>query len=362
MIQTSGAVWDGADLVITDELEVREPGPGEVMLGVLASGICHSDLNVLDGQNPVSLPVVLGHEAAGVVERVGEGVTSVVPGDAVVVGSTVPCGTCRFCSAGRGSECRDAFAAGSPPFRWRGRPVRAFANISSWAGTTTVRASQLVHAPGIPATSAALIGCAVSTGYGVVRNVARVRPGDAVVVFGVGGIGVNVLQTARLSGAARILAVDVNPAKAEVAASFGAHDTLIAQPSDGGDVLAELIRTQIGVPVDVAVECSGAPAAIDAAVACTAWGGTTALVGIPRAGTRGSFAVDDLLRNRRIVGSLNGSVDLHRDFTAIVDHVHNGELEVAAQVSRVWPLRDIDEALAAVRAGSVVRAVLTHAS
>jgi S-(hydroxymethyl)glutathione dehydrogenase/alcohol dehydrogenase len=183
-----------------------------------------------------------------------------------------------------------------------------------------------------------------------------------VVVFGVGGIGVNVLQTARLSGAARILAVDVNPAKAEVAANFGAHDFLIAQPSDTGDVLAELIRTQMGVPVDVAVECSGAPAAIDAAIACTAWGSTTALVGIPRAGTRASFAVDDLLRNRRIVGSLNGSVDLHRDFTAIVDHVHNGELEVAAQVSRVWPLRDIGEALAAVRAGSVVRAVLAHAT
>ena len=362
MIQTTGAVWDGVELVVTDELEVREPGPGEVALRVIASGICHSDLNVLDGQNPVSLPVVLGHEAAGIVDRVGEDVTSVSPGDAVVVGSTVPCGTCRFCAAGRGTECPDAFRAGPPPFRWRGQPVRAFANTSSWAGTTTVRASQLVHAPGIPPTAAALIGCAVSTGYGVVRNVAQVRPGDAVVVFGVGGIGVNVIQTARLSGAARVVAVDVNPAKAAVAARFGAHDTLIAQPSDTGDVLAELIRTRIGVPVDVAVECSGAPAAIDAAVACTTWGGTTALVGIPRAGSRTSFAVDDLLRNRRIVGSLNGSVDLQRDFTAIVAHVHKGELEVDAQVSRVWPLRDIDEALAAVRAGSVVRAVLSHAN
>jgi len=219
-----------------------------------------------------------------------------------------------------------------------------------------------VPAPGIPATSAALIGCAVSTGYGVVRNVAQVRPGDAVVIFGVGGIGVNAIQTARLSGAARILAVDVNPAKAEVAARFGAHDTLIAGPADSGDVLAERIRKQIGVPVDVAVECSGAPVALDAAIACTAWGGTTALVGIPRAGTRATFVVDDLLCNRRIVGSLNGSVDLQRDFSAIIAHVHNGDLEVDAQVSRLWPLCDIAEALAAVRAGSVVRAVLTHAA
>jgi S-(hydroxymethyl)glutathione dehydrogenase/alcohol dehydrogenase len=360
MIRTTGAVWDGVDLVVTDELEVRKPGPGEVSLRVLASGICHSDLNVLDGQNPVPVPVVLGHEAAGIVDRVGEGVTSVAPGDAVVVGSTVPCGTCRFCAAGRASECPDAFRAGPPPFRWRGQPVRAFANTSSWAATTTVRASQLVHAPGIPATSAALIGCAVSTGYGVVRNVAEVRAGDAVVVFGVGGIGVNVIQTARLCGAARVLAVDVNPAKAGVAARFGAHDTLIARPSDSGDALAEHIRSQIGVPVDVAVECSGAPTAIAAAIACTAWGGTTALVGIPRAGTRVPFTVDDLLRNRRIVGSLNGSVDLQRDFTEIIEHVHKGELEIDAQVTRVWPLRDIGDALAAVREGSVVRAVLAH--
>jgi S-(hydroxymethyl)glutathione dehydrogenase / alcohol dehydrogenase len=226
---------------------------------------------------------------------------------------------------------------------------------------TTVRASQLVRSPGIPATSAALIGCAVSTGYGVVRNIAQVVPGDAVVVFGVGGIGVNAIQTARLYGAARILAVDVNPAKADVAIRFGAHDTLIAGPTLAGGALAELVRARMGVPVDVAVECSGAPTAIDAAIGCTAWGGTTALVGIPRAGTRASFTVDDLLRNRRIVGSLNGSVDLHRDFTAIVEHVHHGDLNLDGQVTQLWPLGEIHAAIAAVRAGSVVRAVLTHA-
>jgi S-(hydroxymethyl)glutathione dehydrogenase/alcohol dehydrogenase len=360
-MQTRGAVWDGADLVVTEELEVSEPGPGEVSVRVLASGICHSDLNVIDGQNPVPLPVVLGHEAAGIVDRVGEGVDSIGPGEAVVVGSTVPCGVCRFCVAGRSSECRDAFRAGPPRFRWRGQPVRAYANTGSWAGTTTVRASQLVRAPGIPSTSAALIGCAVSTGYGVVRNVAQVAPGDAVVVFGVGGIGVNVMQTARLSGAARILAVDVNPAKAGVAARFGAHDTLIVGPSDSGDALAELVRARMGAPVDVAVECSGATAAIDAAIGCTAWGGTTALVGIPPPGTRASFAVDDLLRNRRVVGSLNGSVDMRRDFAAIVAHVHQGDLDLDGQVTQIWPLGEIDAAIAAVRAGSVVRAVLTHA-
>lgn len=360
MISTTGAVWDGVDLVVTDELEVCEPGPGDATVRVLASGICHSDLNVIDGQNPMTLPVVPGHEAAGIVDRVGPGVASVSPGDAVVIGSTVPCGTCRFCREGRSSACRDAFGPGTWPFRWRGEPVRAFANVSSWAATTTVRASQLVPAAGIPAPSAALIGCAVSTGYGVVRNVVQVRPGDCVVVFGIGGIGVNALQTARLGGAVRILAVDVNPAKTEVATLFGAHDVLIVDPSTGGRQLSELVQARAGVPIDAAVECSGAPAAIEAAIGCTAWGGTTALVGIPRAGSRASFIVDDLLRNRRIVGSLNGGVDLQPDFAAIIEQVRGGALEVDAQVSQVWPLRDIEEALAAVRAGSVVRAVLIH--
>jgi D-arabinose 1-dehydrogenase-like Zn-dependent alcohol dehydrogenase len=246
VIATTGAVWDGTDLVLTDELEVREPGPGEVSVRVLASGICHSDLNVIDGHNPMALPVVPGHEGAGIVDRLGPGVESVSPGDLVVIGSTVPCGTCRFCAEGRSSACRDAFGSGSWPFRWRGQPVRAFANTSSWAATTTVRASQLVPAPGIPATSAALIGCAVSTGYGVVRNVVDVRPGDCVVVFGIGGIGVNVLQTARLSGAASILAVDVNPAKQDAAFRFGAHDVLIADPSTTGRALVELVQARCG--------------------------------------------------------------------------------------------------------------------
>jgi S-(hydroxymethyl)glutathione dehydrogenase/alcohol dehydrogenase len=360
MISTRGAVWDGVELVVTDELEVREPGPGQVSVHVHASGICHSDLNVMDGQNPVSLPVVLGHEAAGVVHRLGPGVDSVSPGDPVIIGTTVPCGTCRFCASGRQSECRAAFGAGASPFRWRGQPVRAFANTSSWAATTTVRASQLVPAAGIPLTSAALIGCAVSTGYGVVRNVARVRKGDAVVVFGIGGIGVNVLQTARIDGATRILAVDVNPAKKEAATRFGAHDVLIVEPTAPGHVVVDMVQAKMGMAVDVAIECSGAPAATEAAIGCTAVGGTTALVGIPRVGARASFVVDDLLRNRRIVGSLNGGVDVQRDFGAIIEHLHHGDLEVDAQVSKVWPLRAIEDALAAVRAGSVIRAVLTH--
>ncbi len=356
-----GVVWDGDELVVTDELEVREPGPGEAQVQVLASGICHSDLNVMDATSPVPPPVVLGHEAAGVVAQIGPGVDSVAVGDAVVVGSMTPCGSCRACAAGRFGDCPDAFGRGATPFTWRGTPVRAYANVSSFAGRITVQASQLVPSGGLAPTAAALIGCAVSTGFGVVRNVARVRAGDTVVVFGVGGIGVNALQTARLAGCSRIVAVDVNPDKAAIARRFGADEFVVAPTgAANGAALAELVRAAAGAPVDVAIDCSGAVAAIEAAIEVTGPGGTTALVGIPRSGTRVAFDVGTLLRGRRIVGSLNGAIDPARDLAEIVRLAEAGDLDLDSQVSRVWPLAEIDDAIAAVRAGEVVRAVLAH--
>jgi S-(hydroxymethyl)glutathione dehydrogenase/alcohol dehydrogenase len=357
---TRAAVFDGQRLVVVDDLLVREPAAGEVRVRVLASGICHSDLNVLDGTSPVPPPVVLGHEAAGVVESVGGGVDHVEPGDEVVVAAAVACGRCRACSTGRPGECTDAFAQNEPPFTWRGAPVRAYANVASFAGMTVVRAEQVVPAAGLAAPEAALVGCAVSTGYGVTANVAPVRAGDTVAVFGVGGIGVNVLQTARLLGAARVVAVDVNHDKAEVARHFGADEVVVAPPTATAEELVALVRAVAGAPVDVAVECSGAPTAIAAALAVTGPGGTTALVGIPPRGSEVTIDVNALLRNRRVVGSLNGTVDVPRDFPVIVDHARRGDLDLSAQVSRVWPLAEIHDAIAAVRAGRVVRAVLDH--
>jgi len=327
---------------------------------VLASGICHSDLNVLDGTSPLPPPVVLGHEAAGVVDAVGDGVDAVAPGDEVLLASAVACGACRACITGRPGACTHAFAPGAAPFTWHDEPVRAYANVASFAGATVVRAEQVVPAAGIAAAEAALVGCAVSTGYGVVANVVPVRTGDTVVVFGVGGIGVNAIQSAQLLGAARVVAVDVNPEKVEAARHFGADDVVIAPPSTTPDELVAMVRAAAGAAVDAAIECSGARAAIAAAVAVTGPGGTTALVGIPPPGVAAAVDVNALLRNRRVVGSLNGTVDVPSDFPAIVAAVRRGDLDLAAQVSRVWPLAEIDDAIAAVRAGQVVRAVLDH--
>jgi S-(hydroxymethyl)glutathione dehydrogenase/alcohol dehydrogenase len=214
--------------------------------------------------------------------------------------------------------------------------------VSSFSTMVTVAASQLTATEGIAPTSACVIGCAVTTGYGVARNAAGIQPGDRVAVLGVGGIGANVVQTARLLGAASITAVDLDPGKEAAARHFGATD----------------FTTSAEGSFDVVVECSGAPAAIDAAIAMTGPGGTTALVGLPPVGHRASFDVGALLRGHRIVGSLAGDVVPERDTPAIVAHVRAGELDVDGLVSRVWPLAEIDDAIAAMRAGEVVRAVL----
>jgi S-(hydroxymethyl)glutathione dehydrogenase/alcohol dehydrogenase len=360
VLTTRAAVFDGDRLTVVDDVGVREPEAGEIRVRVLASGICHSDLNVLDGTSPVAAPIVLGHEAAGVVDVVGDDVDSFTPGDEVAVAAAVACGRCRACVTGRPGECTDAFMPNASPFTWRGESVRAYANVASFAGATVVRAEQVVPAARVPVTEAALIGCAVSTGYGVAANVVPVRRGDTVVVFGIGGIGVNVVQTARLLDAARIVAVDVNPDKADAARHFGADEVVIAPHSATPDELVALVRVVADAPVDAAIECSGAATAIAAALAVTGAGGTTALVGIPPPHATAPLDVNALLRNRRVVGSLNGTVDVPRDFPVIVDHVRRGALDVAAQVSQVWPLAEIDDAIAAVRAGHVVRAVLDH--
>lgn len=341
-MRAQAAVFDGERLVV-DEVEVPPPAAGEVTVRVLASGICHSDLNVLDGTSPVPAPVVLGHEAAGVLEVLGEGVDGWQVGDLVVVHGVTACGTCRACTAGRPTACTAAFGSGATPFTWQGRPTRSYANISSFSQRITVGAGQLVAADGLDPTSACLVGCAVSTGYGVVRNVAGVRPGDRVAVLGVGGIGANVVQSARLLGGT-VTAVDVDPGREEVARRFGAERFATPDAVEG--------------LYDVVVECSGAPSAIDAALALTAPGGTAALVGIPPAGHRAGFDVGALLRGRRIVGSLGGEIVPERDLPAIVEHVRAGRLELDPLVGGVWPLARIGDAVAEVRAGGVVRAVL----
>ena len=245
------------------------------------------------------------------VAAVGPGVTTAAVGDAVVVGSATPCRACRACAAGRYTQCPSAFGRGETPFTWNGGPVRSYANVSSFAERITVRADQLVGASGLAPTSAALIGCAVSTGYGVARNVARIRAGDAVVVLGVGGIGVNVIQTARLQGATSVVAVDVNPTKEDVARRFGASGFVLVPAGIDAAGLIELDPIRAGCPHRrrhrMQRRAGGHRSRRRAArsrVALLPWSG------IPAPGARVAVDVNALLRQgRRIVGSLNGEID-----------------------------------------------------
>jgi len=353
-----GIVWDGERLHVTDALEVRAPGPGEVQVRVLASGVCHSDLSVMDhGLRPA--PIVLGHEAAGIVETLGEGVTGLSPGEPVMVTTQTPCGHCHDCRKGRFATCPEGF--GDPeaqPFTWRGQRVWHWANCSSFAGLITVRAQQLFNTDGLDPVHACLLGCAVTTGHGSVNHLAEVVPGDVVAVLGMGGIGVNAVQAARLAGAARIVAVDVNADKEASARRFGADAFVV--PDGGSEAAIARIRAAAGAPIDAVIECSGAASAIDVAGQLAKPGGTCVLIGLPRPGTTLNLDVNRFAWGGRIVSMFNGGNDPARDLPRLIGLARTGRIDLPAQVTQVWPLGEVEAAIAALRAGQVTRAVLDH--
>jgi S-(hydroxymethyl)glutathione dehydrogenase/alcohol dehydrogenase len=354
-----GVVWTGERLVVTDRLSVRAPGPGEVKVRVLASGVCHSDLNMMDAPG-VPVPVVLGHEAGGVVAEVGPGVANVAVGDRVTVCSQTPCGECRECRRQATANCDHTWGMSpSQPFQWEGRPVFSFANVSSFAEEIVVQAGQVFPTHELPVEEAALIGCAVATGYCAASTLAQVRPGDRVAVIGVGGIGVNAIRGARLLGAERIVALDLNPDKAEAARRFGADDFLLVPRSGGAEAVAERLR-EAG-PIDTVIECSGAPAALQGALQGVKRGGRIVPIGMTRPGASLELSLDRLMSGCEIVTTLQGGAT-PADFPHVVDLARRREIDVGAQITRVWPLAEIEDAIAALRAGAVTRAVLDHAA
>lgn len=234
-------VFDGQDLVLTNALTVCHPGPAEVHVRIMRSGICHSDLNMGKG-GVIPTPVVLGHEAAGEVIALGSDASGFSVGDKVLVSPQAPCGTCRECMRGTPGNCDVTWGmVPSQPYTWEGRPTYSFSNVSSFAGEIVVQASQLHHTGGLPPEQTALMGCSVSTGYSAAMILGQVRTGDRVAVSGVGCIGVNAIAGARLNGA-EVLAVDLNPDKQEAALSAGATQFLVAGHHMAAPELAAVMR------------------------------------------------------------------------------------------------------------------------
>ncbi|WHM38181.1 Zn-dependent alcohol dehydrogenase [Streptomyces sp. BPTC-684] len=346
-----GVLFDGTHAQVVDDLEVRDPGPGEVQVAIAAAGLCHSDLSVIDGTIPFPVPVVLGHEGAGVVEAVGAGVTHVAPGDHVALSTLANCGACADCDRGRPTMCRKAIGRPGRPFSRDGAPVHQFASNSAFAERTVVKAVQAVRIPpDLPLASAALIGCAVLTGVGAVLNRARVDRGDTVVVIGTGGIGLNVLQGARIAGARTVVAVDTNPAKEAAARRFGATHFLAS--ADG-------VREVLATGADHVFECVGHVGLVRQAVDLLDRHGQAILLGMPAPTAEATFAPAAMFLDKSILGCRYGSSRPQHDIPRYAELYRTGALLLDELVTETYPVEDFAKAVEDARQGRVARGVLT---
>ncbi|MFK4596440.1 Zn-dependent alcohol dehydrogenase [Streptomyces pristinaespiralis] len=346
-----GVVFDGEQAEVVTDLEVRDPGPGEVAVDIAAAGLCHSDLSVIDGTIPFPVPVVLGHEGAGVVAAVGPGIGHVAPGDHVALSTLANCGVCADCDRGRPTMCRRAIGRPGRPFSRSGTPLFQFASNSAFVERTVVKAVQAVRIPAdIPLTSAALIGCGVLTGVGAVLNRAEVRHGDTVVVIGTGGIGLNVLQGARIAGASAILAVDTNPAKEAVARQFGA--THFLGSADG-------VREVLPTGADHVFECVGSAALVRQAIELLDRRGQAILLGMPAPTAEASFLPAAMFLDKSVLGCRYGSSRPQHDIALYADLYRRGGLLLDELVTATYPVEDFAKAAEDARQGRVARGVLT---
>jgi NDMA-dependent alcohol dehydrogenase len=362
MEMQAGALWKVGDQWSVETVELADPGVGEVLVKVMATGLCHSDDHAVTGDSPTIYPIVGGHEGAGIVEQVGPGVSGVKPGDHVVLVFNPPCGRCRLCGSGRASLCAISRRVETPSsFSIAGRKAQAMAGLGTFSPYTVVSESSVVVMPrDVPFEAAALLGCAVTTGWGSSVYLAKVRPGDNVVVIGAGGIGVNAIQGAVNAGADIVVAVDTSEFKRRQALGFGASHTAatleeardIVRGETGGR-LAEAVIIAIGV---------GDPALLAAAVDTVDLGGVVVIASVT------PFAARTLdlplfgftLSQKTIRGNVYGGVNVHRDVPLLLGLYKRGRLKLDELVTTTYPLADINRGYADMHAGKNLRGVVVH--
>lgn len=351
-------------LVIVDDIEIRPPGPGQLRVRVHHCGICHSDLSLADGVFPSPLPIVLGHEAAGVVESVGAEVEGFAVGDPVVLTPCPPCGTCYWCVRGEPGVCVNAmniqtntFRDGSTGLARGGDVVYRGIGLGGFAEMVLVPASGAVKvAPDVPLDVACVIGCAVQTGVGAVLNTAKVEEGATVLVLGLGGIGLSIVQGAHIAGAARIIVSDPVREKREMAKRLGATD-LIDPTSE--DVLSAVVRlTEVGV--DYAFDAVGSAALIQTCVGATRLGGATICVGAAPMGDAITIAPAAVftLSEKKVMGCTLGSCNSLREIPRLIQLWKSGRLDLEALITARRPLSEINDAMDELRAARGIRTVL----
>jgi S-(hydroxymethyl)glutathione dehydrogenase/alcohol dehydrogenase len=347
------------------DVALADPGPGEVCVRIAAAGVCHSDLHVWRGEWPLPMPLVMGHEGSGVIEQVGPGVEHLAVGDHVVLSWVAPCGICRHCRAGREARCEVAATVvgpggvlmdGTTRLTLDSAPLHHYLGVSSFAEFAVVPASGAIRIrDDAPLELCALVGCAIATGVGAVRNTAGVEPGSTVAVIGCGGVGLSVVQGARLARAERIVAIDVLSAKTQVALQVGATDALVVTPGTSVAAVRELLPDG----VDYAFDAIGHTATTEDAIAMLGLGGAAVIVGLPPTGATASFEPLILAEaDQRILGSNYGSVRPAVDLPLLVDAVMSGEIDLAAMVSGRRDLSEAGQALDDLAAGRALRTLL----
>jgi S-(hydroxymethyl)glutathione dehydrogenase/alcohol dehydrogenase len=360
-IRAAIARGNGQPLII-DEVTLRAPAAGEVLVQLKASGLCHTDLSCNEGTFPQTMPAILGHEGAGVVVEVGDGVTTVGAGDHVILHNTPHCGRCGPCRSGSTGFCELLIEHGrsAPAFSWRGEPLTSMSRAASFATHTVIGADQVTRIPeSMPFESAALVPCGVMTGVGSVMFVAKVRPGSAVIVVGLGSIGLNAVQGARLAGAERIVAVDTNSSKREMALLMGATD--FVDPSTLEAPLGKHVRTLVGRWADYAFECVGNTALLrDAIASVHPYYGVCVAVGLPPQDQTIELPASTFFTGRSLLGTFIGDGNPPRDVARLVDWYGAGELTLDELVTDRFAFDDIAAGMEHLKSPTGIRSVVTY--
>jgi S-(hydroxymethyl)glutathione dehydrogenase/alcohol dehydrogenase len=346
--------------LVIEQISTKKPAAREVLVRTVAAGLCHSDLHFIEGLYPHPLPVVLGHESAGIVEQVGSEVTHVKRGDHVITCLSVFCGTCENCATGRPALCTNTDVKLPPGvsrrLEWdRPEQLHTFANLSSFAEQMLVHENAVVKIrEDMPLDRAALIGCGVITGFGAATNTAKVAPGETVAVIGCGGVGMAAINGAYVAGAARVIAVDTNPVKLQLATKLGATD--LVNPNDGDPVERIVEMTKGGV--HHAIECLGLKATAEQSFRMLAFGGTATLVGMVPFGEKIELHGADFLRERKIQGSSMGSNRFRVDMPRLIELYLQGRLHLDDWISDRIRLEEINDGFRAMKEGKVVRSII----
>jgi S-(hydroxymethyl)glutathione dehydrogenase/alcohol dehydrogenase len=363
----AAVAWAAGRPLSVEEVDVTAPKAGEVLVKIVATGVCHTDAFTLSGRDPEGLfPAILGHEGGGIVQEVGAGVTSVTAGDHVIPLYTPECGECKFCRSGRTNLCQKIRATqgkglmpdGTTRFSAKGKPVLHYMGTSTFSEYTVLPeiAVAKVNARA-PLDKVCLLGCGITTGIGAVLNTAKVRSGSSVAVFGLGGIGLSVVQGAVMAQAARIIAIDTNPEKFAMARTLGATDCV--NPKDHGAPVQQVIIDMTDGGVDYSFECIGNVNVMRSALECChkGWGEST-IIGVAGAGEEIHTRPFQLVTGRVWRGTAFGGVKGRSQLPGFVDRYLSGEIKIDQMVSEVLPLEEINRAFDLLHEGKVIRSVI----